>query len=95
MFFWKGRFTRNRTKEDYVEGYGSKLGRNVWQYQVDAVEPGVLTRATRYVKFQAQQGLLGSVMAPYVRGAASAQRRNENWVHMKNGDWGAIRYDYK
>ena len=34
------------------------------------------------------------LISPYVRGDASAQRCNENWVHYKNGDWGAIRYDY-
>ena len=79
----------------YYEPEQRATGRTIWKYQVDSDEPGLFTRAGRYVKFQAQQGLLGSIFAPYVRCGASAQRRNENWVHMRNGDWGNIRYDYK
>ena len=76
-----------------------ETGRTVYQYKTDEElgqeTAGFGTRVKRYAFFQAQQGLLGSILAPWVRGGASARRRDENWGHFMNGDYGSVRYDYK
>ena len=42
----------------------------------------------RFVKYEAEQALAGSILAPWIRGRENAQRRQQKWRAFRDGRYG-------
>lgn len=92
--FWGGNkdtgYKPAETSMESIKEVGSwkESSRHDQPVRVAKKKDSVLAHTGRFLKFEAQQALAGSILAPWVRGANNAQLRQNKWRSFRDGIYG-------